>query len=281
MGAGDQIMAAGQAEDLYLTDVQLGPITIRDTTGKLRWNPIWDGNPVICVPHHHPRPYVDRLRSIVTGGGALPYLQYPYLPETVWRWSGWRARDHRGRLYLAPTELDLGRTTRDQHGPFILLEPTAERKHINRRPALAFWQDLLRHLRATVDLPIVQLLHADSVVIDRRIPRIPHTTFREACGILAAASLLITTEGGLVHAAQALRTPAVVLWGGCISVDALGYPEHANVVDPSRQTPCGALFPCPHCAAAWRALDLHRVLDAVQREVATHGLPGSRHHAHG
>jgi ADP-heptose:LPS heptosyltransferase len=155
----------------------------------------------------------------------------------------------------------LGQQVQRQYGPFIVVEPTAERKHVNRRPPRAFWTFLVEQLQGS--LALVQLAHPDAEMLPGLIPLV-HADFREACGILAASQGLVATEGGLVHAAAALGVPTVALFGGCISVEALGYPEHVNLVDDSPETPCGALKPCDHCVRAWERISPTMTAQAVQ-----------------
>jgi hypothetical protein len=252
-------MAAGLAQDLYDSNPVAGPVAICDTTGRPRWNPIWSGNPAVWCPQQPLSAF--RTPYIVAGGGCLPYLEYPYSVETGWHWTGWRARDHRGRLYLTPAELAVGRAVQQQYGSFLVVEPTSTRKLPNRRPPQSFWTFLVEQLRGS--LALVQLAHPEAEIRPGLIP-IAHADFREACGVLAASRGLVTTEGGLVHASAALGVPTVALFGGCISVEALGYPEHVNLVDDSPKTPCGALKPCDHCVLAWAGITPERTATAVQ-----------------
>ena len=264
MGFGDALMAAGQAAEFYATDPERGPIVMLDGNGNQRWNPVWLHNPVIWVPGSNGLAH----RHLVSGRGHLPYLHYPYTTDTGWRFTDWRVRDHRPALYLTQDERDIGAMLRQSIGPYVILEPTAERKHGNRRPAREFWDRLRLSLKGALGrVPIVQLAHHQSTPLHGTIP-VSHGTFRDACCYLSQAALLITTEGGLAHAAAALGIPAVVLWGGNISCDNLGYPEHVNFVDPSPATPCGRLVSCDHCAQAWARLDPAVVAAAAAEEFA-------------
>jgi len=271
MGHGDALIAAGQAQTFYDSDPTWGPIVMLDGDQGPRWNAVWAGNPAIWVPGS------SRLahRHLKTGRGYLPYLRYPYSTATGWRFTDYRVRDHRPRLYLTSTEMALGDHLVDLLGRYVILEPTALRKHVNRRPARAFWELLRLQLKATLqNAPIVQLIHAEAEYLRGTIPAVHHD-FRSACGLLDGAALLITSEGGLAHAAAALHVPAVVLWGGNIACDNLGYPEHVNIVDPSPMTPCGRLVACDHCAAGWAALDPVAVA-LLAAKVYTDGLTRSR-----
>jgi len=272
MGYGDALMAAGQAEEIYAADPALGPVALCDVNGRARWNPVWLYNPAVWVPGSMGRP----SRLLASGAGALPYLHHPYSVSTGWRFTDWCVRDHRPSLYLHQDEIAWGDRLLEQLGPFIVFEPTAERKHVNRRPPRPFWGALVQQLRAALpDVPLVQLLHADAVRLPGTIP-FPHATFRDACGVLKRTALLVCTEGGLAHAAAALDVQAVVLWGGNVSEPNLGYPEHVNVVDPDAQTPCGSLVVCDHCTQAWARLTPEIVTAAVVQEWTQNGLSRSR-----
>ena len=266
MGYGDQIMAVGLAEALYRSDPSAGPVMICDCAGAPRDQPLWHGNPAIGVRVGGP------TRTIRCGGGCLPYLQYPYSSETGLRFSStYRAADYRGHIYLTQAELERGHVARAQHGDFVLLEPTpSDRKNPNRCWPRASWQALAVQLKEA-GLPVVQFHHADS---DRLVgvPCVDSPTFRDACGIMTGARLLVVLEGGLAFAAAALSVPTVVLWGGCISAPVLSYPEQVNLVDPSPETPCGSFKTCHHCAAAWARLTPERVSEAIQ-----HTLQGVPH----
>ena len=271
MGWGDTILAAGQAQRLYDEAPDLGPITLLDGAGAIRWQPIWLNNPAIRQPRSAPPPMVRTLR---TGHGYLPYLNYPYSGETGWTFSPtWKASDHRGKIYLTPEEIVLGVTVSDSFGPYILLEPSGmDRKNRNRCWPSDHWWQLSAVLRSLAPLNVVQLDHP-AVDALPNVPRIAHDGFRQACGVLASATLFVGPEGGLAHAAAALGIPSVILWGGCISCDVLGYPEHVNLVFDHPQTPCGSPKPCDHCQLAWSTLSVPYVVEQVMGVLSRMILP--------
>ncbi len=235
-----------------------------DRSGNARWNPVWAGNPAIWRPHPPTKLY--REPYIITGHKRLPYLTYPVTPETGWRWSGWRARDHRAKMYFEPSEIEIGDSLKSAYGDFVIIEPPPSAKPVNRRPPADLWQPVVNLLKRKRPIPIMQLAHPEADLLSGVEP-IVHVGFREACCILRSARLLVTTEGGLVHAAAALGIPTVALYGGCVSVEALGYPEHVNLVDDDPRTPCGSVVPCPHCAEAWQKVTPEMVYHAIRQEL--------------
>lgn len=86
--------------------------------------------------------------------------------------------------------------------------------------------------------------------------------FRAAAAVLANAALYIGPEGGLHHAAAAVRTPAVVLFGGFISPQTTGYDGHANLFTGGQA--CGSLRTCDHCRQAMARITTEMVIEAAQ-----------------
>lgn len=272
MGYGDQMMAAGLAEDLYRSDPSAGPVAICDCAGNLRLQPLWKHNPMIGAS-------ADPRRSVRVGKGCLPYLQYPYSGTTGLRFVDptiYRAADHRGSLFLTDAEKQFGRDVYARYGPFIAIEPSpTDRKNVNRAWPVESWQLMVGQLQRLTRLAIVQFDHPATSRLGS-IPAVPSPDIRAAAGIIASAALVVSLEGGIPFIAAALRTPAVVLWGGCVSAPVLAYPEHVNLVDDSPETPCGSLAPCQHCTHAWARLSPVYVADVVYR--ATRSL-GRQHGA--
>jgi ADP-heptose:LPS heptosyltransferase len=250
-------MAAGLAEHEFAQDPAKGPVMICDCAGAPRWQPLWANNPAIGVSQPQ--------RTVRCGKGCLPYLEYPYSAETGLRFSPlYRAADFRGHVYLTEEEQARGTQAKQTYGSFIVLGSTpADRKNINRCWPAASWSALASLLQKALTHAIVQFDYPEATKIPG-VPALDSPSFRDACGIMQAARLIVTLEGGLAFAAAAVGTPAVVLWGGCVSAPTLAFPEHVNLVDPSPETPCGALHPCHHCAEAWARLSPESVAEAVR-----------------
>lgn len=263
MGYGDSLFAAGHAERIYKQDPLRGPIAILDPSGKVRWNPVWDGNPAI----YRGRAPSEATRRIVFGGAALPYFPPLNTPTgKVWP-TGWRVRDQRPSLYLTADERAFGDAVRQTVGPFVLLEPTGkDRLSPNRVWPLERWQTVADTLK-TLGVTVVQLDRPDANPL-RGVYHVSHGSFREACGVLSACQVFCGTEGGLSVAAGALRAEAVILVSPCgPPPEVIGFPEHTHLMDDGPGTPCGYMTPCAHCAAAWQRLAPETVVTAILEAV--------------
>lgn len=92
-------------------------------------------------------------------------------------------------------------------------------------------------------------------------PGLSTASFRKAVGLLEKCLFAILPEGGLHHAAAAIGTPAVVLFGGFCPPQVLGYDAHVNLT--GRAEACGSFNRCSHCEEAMRAISVDEVIDAA------------------
>lgn len=253
-GAGDEILAAGQAQRLW--NEHHIRVLICDQHGTPRWHPMWDGSPIIMRPEEATDPH----QRLISGPNCRPYIVYPFTPETGWTFNkDFRCRDHIAHLYLTNEERFLGLDCLKRYGPYLLIEPWS--KHPNLRWPMPHWNDLCARIsEALPQYTIVQHTHKDSVnfVADHAVVHRP-TTFRETCGLIAHAACYIRGESGLLHAAAALGIPSVAIWGSCMDWEVMGgYPKEVGVgiVRPF----CGFFKACPHCEAAMQGILPEQVL---------------------
>ena len=250
MGWGDEIMAAGQARAMQRTDSR--KVAVTDVAGRVRWHPVWRGNPRIATLNEAEREDIQRLTN---GPGCRPYVDYarmrrefarvypgrPFTTKTTdarlpWRFTDWRVE--RGEIYVRKAA---------PRGEAVIVEP-----HIkagaspNKQWGWSRWQELVSRL----DVPWVQLGPPGVRILDG-VRHVPTMTFLDACAVLSGARGAVLPEGGLHHAAAALGIPAVVIFGGRSSPANLGYEGHVNLFDPANgRSPCGQAVACAHCARA-------------------------------
>jgi len=256
IGVGDEIVAAGQAQRLFDADPS-ARVAIYGHDFQQRWHPIWDGNPIIATLADVARG--ERVQRLVSGPECRPYIVYPFTPETGWTFDQWfRCRDHVAKIYLTTAEREVGEHARDTYGPYVLIEPFT--KHENFRWPLEQWNALVA---ACPDLTFVQHTHADSprVIGAHREP----ATFREACGLVNSADVYVRSESGLCHAAAALGTRQVTLFGGCMDAEVMGgYIGQTCLVDRGAGSPCGSWKPCAHCREAMSRITVDDVVAALR-----------------
>jgi Glycosyltransferase family 9 (heptosyltransferase) len=106
-----------------------------------------------------------------------------------------------------------------------------------------------------------------------RVHVVPISTFRSMAAALSGFDVVVTPEGGMHHAAAAVGTPAVVLFGGFIPPQVTGYPFHSNLTGGA--TACGSWRECPHCRAAMAAISVEEVYERTIKEISGKGSTAS------
>lgn len=171
-----------------------------------------------------------------------------------WKWN-YSFRPIPGEFYFDDEELEFGRSFGNG---FVLIEPNVPKyKSVasNKTWPMNRYAEVARRL--ATDYRIAQFSYPGCAVLPGA-KQIKTPTFRHAAAVLANAALYVGPEGGLHHAAAAVGTKAVVIFGGFIPPEVTGYPQHVNI---SRGKACGSLRSCPHCREAMngiRAEEVHR-----------------------
>lgn len=256
MGIGDWLIATAEARDYH---EQYG---IRCVFGdKERGKVFWDED----VFRHNPRLIQtpnpgDKVVWIANYPGKRPYITGHDEKRVHWN-RNFRASP--GEIYLSPEELKAGEAAKG----CVIIEPHTKDNVFSRNKAWPWdrWQQLAK----MAPVPFLQLGQQPAL---SGVKHIRTKTFREALAYLANASLLVTTDGALHHAAAALGIPSIVLWGGLISPEILGYGMAQGTVSKDLwhgDEPCGSRSECEHCKRAMRRISVDEVWDAI----ATHGIP--------
>ena len=96
------------------------------------------------------------------------------------------------------------------------------------------------------------------------VPEIETPTFEHAAALLKVCRGIVTTEGGMHHAAGALLKPAVIIFGGTNPPSVLGYDFHENLAVDYPEA-LGRRGPHPACQAAMDMITVDAVLEAMGR----------------
>jgi hypothetical protein len=257
MGWGDEIIAGGQARRMHRESGMR--VRIVDKGGRMRWSDVWAGLPYVV----HPLEQVKETFNLLNAPGARPYIQYPFNRCIGCTYSGWRCRDyppewtfHVSEPYFAMGQLS--KLPSDPFPPLVYIEPTISIEgNQNKQWGVDKWVELVRRN------PNVTFVQCGNPHTGCPLPGafyIETPTFRHAVAVMSLCNTAVLPEGGLHHAARALGKRVVVLFGGTVNVDSMGYPEHVNIVEGE---PCGNWKPCPHCVDAWNRVEVDRVSNAM------------------
>jgi ADP-heptose:LPS heptosyltransferase len=245
MGAGDWLIAAGEARALH--EATGKNVAIVDVRGRAQWVDLWNGVPYI-VPRVEPGCLTIRNTS-----GVRPYIAMK--TPSRWRWKPYQPTP--AQVFLT---LDEQRFAQDYAG-LVMIEPNVKQiGHTNKAWIWERWQDLVNALPGTT---FVQCLQGGTrALAGDNVRHVLTLTFRDAMAVLAKSRALVSTEGGLMHAAAAVGTPAVILWSEFISPEITGYKMHRNLRHAGN--PCGMRLNCPSCRRSMAAITVGEVADALK-----------------
>lgn len=246
MGIGDDIMATAHVRELAAETARR--VFVGDGTTIYR-SEAFLNNPKIAT-----RNPCDGDVWLLNKTGNRPYIDYPNCQPGKIAFADYRARP--GDLFFSGIEETDALKAMDAAGvkrkEFIVVEPNIKALFSgpNKDWGWRKWESLMPLLS---DLAVVQFDYGKRI-LDGAIP-IPTPSFRLACATLTHAAAIVTTEGGLHHAAAAVFVPGVVIWGGYSPPSVLGYDLHENIFPDDPESPCGNRKPCDHC---------RRVMDSIQ-----------------
>jgi len=86
--------------------------------------------------------------------------------------------------------------------------------------------------------------------------------------MIARSKLFLGTEGGLMHAANAVKTRALVVWGGLTEPLFASYPGKDEIIHVGAPcAPCGLLGKCPNNHRCMRDITIEQVIGRLSEMV--------------
>lgn len=237
-------MAAGDARALHEKTGK--PVAIVDARGRAQWVDLWNG-----IPYILPR-VVPGCATLLNTSGMRPYIAMK--TNARWRWKPYQPKPAEVRFTLDEQLLGAQQAGR------VMIEPNVKNiGHTNKAWPWDHWQALVD---AMPDTQFLQCLQGGTrALAGDNVHHVLTLTFRDAMAVLSRSVALVTTEGGLMHAAAAVGTPAVVLWSEFISPDVTGYKMHTNLRHAGN--PCGMRLNCPSCRKSMAAITVDEVRKAL------------------
>lgn len=256
MGYGDDIMATGLARGLHAR----GKRAAFGDGRKIIWGP-WSEEMFLHNPNIA-RPGSESARDLEWIDHYKGNRKYNKLVNGRWEWN-YAFKAVPGEFYFSDAEAQYAERFRNLIQGAIVIEPNvpwqksvAPNKDWGEAKYLHLTELLLRR-----GLRVVQFIHKNS---RRRLhaQHIELASFRYVLRCLSMAALYIGPEGGMHHAAAALGIKAVVIMGGFIPPEIVGYDRHINLTGGA--VACGNINTCSHCRLAMERISVDEVHRAVE-----------------
>jgi Glycosyltransferase family 9 (heptosyltransferase) len=256
MGYGDELIASGMARGAQALRRKRMAFGDGKRIIFSQWSEaIFRNNPNVA------RPGDERATDLEWCDHYLGHRRY-MVPKPDRLLFNYNFRSPLGELFFDGSEIDQGPAP-----GFILIEPNVSPSKpisLNKQWPVERFQAVATQLMLFDGHRVVQLVYPGGRYLLKGVEQWPCASFRDACVILAQAALVITHEGGMHHAAAALGVPAIVIFGGCIPPQVLGYPMHVNLTGGVDEA-CGSLKPCAHCRDALNAITTDEVYAHAHR----------------
>lgn len=157
---------------------------------------------------------------------------------------------HTVDLFLSDEELKNAKNELEQYShPIVTIQTTSGNFDANRKhwPEHS-WTDLVKLLNEA-SVTVIQLGSTSDKPINGTINLINKKSIRESAAIISNANLHIGIVSSLMHVAEAVSTPAIILFGGFEKYAAHDYKNIIPIESKTDCSPCGLINtninPCP------------------------------------
>ena len=148
---------------------------------------------------------------------------------------------------------------------FILIEPHSKTNYTkNRAYPFEKWQKVVDDI--SKDIQIAQIGVEGSKLLTNVVDLTGKTSFREATALIEQSKMLVSTEGGLTHAATATKTPAMVVVTGYQSPRMVCYPQNINL-NIASHGPCGMKGVCEKCQKDATDHDHSQIIEKIRKRL--------------
>jgi len=154
-------------------------------------------------------------------------------------------------------------------GTYITIEPGTNEEFFGELRAWPFarWQEIVDWVKGVYPhVTMVQLGVQGAQPLAGCVNMCGKTDFRQAAQLIGGSKLFLGTEGGLMHCANAVKTPALILWGGLTDPGFAAYPEKHKVIHhPVNCAPCGLLGHCPNSRECMLSITTSEVIAELDK----------------
>jgi ADP-heptose:LPS heptosyltransferase len=180
---------------------------------------------------------------------------------------------YQARVYLTPEEIQWARK-QIAHLPRPLISVNAMSREMVKVWPAENWRSLVPELMRLGS--VIQLGDAKEPELEGVTSFAGKLSMRESMAMLTQVALHIGPDSFLMHAANGVDVPAVIIYGGSRSPLCSGYPENANLYVGIECAPCWLHDShgdkCPYDIKCMPMITPAMVLDAVKAKLA--GAPG-------
>ena len=148
---------------------------------------------------------------------------------------GIRNYEYRTRVFLAERELmEARRHVGEARRPIVTIN--VQSREMVKVWSESRWKQLVERLR--IDFEVIQLGAHNEPELEHTVRLAGKLTLRQSMACLSLASLHVGCVSFLMHAANGLDVPSVIIYGGRETPENSGYARNINLYSPVPCSPC-------------------------------------------
>ena len=188
-----------------------------------------------------------------------------HIIEQICEFYGIQSPKLKCELYFSDEELAKSEKLLSGLGEFIAIEPQSNDEYtVNKKYPLSKWQNVADKLISDGH-KLVQIGRKTETQLLEGVTNLTGiTSFREAALVIKQSKLFVSSEGGLMHAANAVGTRSTILYTGFIHPKMTCYPENTNIWIGEKHGPCGMKTLCLHCKNESENHDENEIVESVR-----------------
>jgi ADP-heptose:LPS heptosyltransferase len=284
-----RILAFGGIGDALLMTPSLRAMATADPTRKII---VWSQNPGHESVFRY-NPFISSFRYVgwiaktlyraTAARRWLPYVHTDYsrtMPSLLYSQGaahiiaeilGTSVQDDKPELFLSATEISTASGTVNKlKRPLIAMHVCAASSP-NKHWDIANWEKLVAR---NANLTFVQIGKRNEPVV-RGARALTGIGLRATFAIIRMCDAFVGVDSGLGHAATALQTPAIILFGATTPI-IWGHDRNVNLYSHRYCSPCIDLIrssPCPFSVACMSAISVQEVEEALRTQLSSRKPP--------
>tara|TARA_Y100000296_G_C5168108_1_gene255807 strand:- start:224 stop:1057 length:834 start_codon:yes stop_codon:yes gene_type:complete len=240
-----------------------------NTITKIVQSPIFDNNPAIIYDLEYEDKFFLQLNNPQTNYCIqdLPdraiHRKDKHIIAQICESYGIESPELKCELYFTAGERQVVNQLKQRlEDNFVVVEPHSKINYTkNRVYPYEKWQKIVNSL--SKDIEVVQVGNPNLPVLENVTDLTGKTTFREATLLIGESELLLSTEGGLTHAATAVDTTSLVVITGYQSLEMVAYPQNINLY-LANHGPCGLKAVCESCKKEVEEHDFNEIIERAK-----------------
>lgn len=171
--------------------------------------------------------------------------------------------EYRARFYLSEEEREWAKQLTEKFPKPVIAICTRSKEKVKNWPH-DHWVELINSI--SPDFSIIQVGDDKEPELEKVIRFAGKHTVRESAAILSHSDLFIGPDSLLMHIANGLGIPSVILFGGSRPVQCLGYDQNINLSSSPHCSPCwihDGFETCDHQVQCMNEISKENVLDAI------------------